>query len=264
MEIKIEKPTYKVVNGKYTAFKSMLVVEGRVMFIAEQEKPLFYVNFHNGSSEVGKLHANFVKLLPHPNDKKAMAKLRKLGESKGRAFGMEEGGWKGYVPLIISETEPTIGCESLIMRVFDKAIMVENVNTDNRKGEEFYKVLAMPEQLSLRHLLMFELAGTVEAATKKVELDCVSQVKYHFNEPSQIETTEELTLVQFDRDGKVSIHFPESRTFSKEFVQQALHKFASDQTCIRCRAELDISNALIDEWFTNYLNNLENGTKAIN
>lgn len=44
--------------------------------------------------------------------------------------------------MLVDEEAETKGCNSLIVRSFDNAIILDNVNSDNRKGEKFYKLLA--------------------------------------------------------------------------------------------------------------------------
>jgi hypothetical protein len=60
----------------------------------EVEKPLIYIRI---SLKLGiEIHDNYYKDDAHPNNKYQYKK----GESKGRMIGLEEAGWKGFVPVL--------------------------------------------------------------------------------------------------------------------------------------------------------------------
>lgn len=58
-----------------------------------------------------------------------------------------------FKPILISKTEK-IEEGDMIYRHFDGCIVQDNVNSDNRKGEKFYKILALPEHFSPEQLQM--------------------------------------------------------------------------------------------------------------
>lgn len=133
----------------------------------------------------------------------------------------DENPWNNYNIdkrcLIISETEE-IQEGDIICRAFDYAILRDNVNSDNRRGEKFYKVLALPENFSPKHL-----QAIVDDKFKDGDEVYVECQKGYITPGGMLDRNS--IIIKPDSQNHIILHKVEQKTYTREKVEYLLQQY---------------------------------------
>lgn len=180
-------------------------VQGRLAYYYEKERPYFYKRRHE-------LHSHFYKEDSHSNN----SNQYKVTEPKYRMIGLEESGWIGIAPVIVSGTEPikpgdaylwTYQSSQLLFCDTEKeakALITDNAHKKARK------VIALP--------WMFPLEILENIANQRLLFGSIVTIEVEEDDVGEIWTRPR-------PDSKVDMRMPQVPTYTEEELINYIAKF---------------------------------------